>query len=244
MNGRRKVLFLNPVGTSVFDKPMYEYLEKHKDANTQIDVASLPGGPHHLEYYSYDSLVIPEILKKALDAERRGYDAFIIGCFYDPGLQEARELVDIVVTAPAESSFLIASSLGHRFSIIVGRRKWIPLMEHNIVKYGFKERFCSFKYVGLGVHDFHKDEKETTRRITQAAKEAINEGAEVIILGCTAFFGFYKILQEEIGPVIAALKYAEFFVDLRKVSGWSYSRVGGLEKPPLNEIKSWNLFAP
>jgi allantoin racemase len=40
----------------------------------------------------------------------------------------------LVVTAPAEASMHIAVTLGQRFSIIVGRTKWIPLMRENVIK--------------------------------------------------------------------------------------------------------------
>ncbi|MEM3929894.1 MAG: aspartate/glutamate racemase family protein, partial [Candidatus Korarchaeum sp.] len=135
MPGRR-ILFLNPIGTPVFDDMMMSYLNEHKDIETEVDVISLPNGPHHLEYYSYDSLVSPYILREVVKAERSGYDAFIIGCFYDPALIEAREVSNIVVAGPAESSLFIASLLGGKFSVVVGRRKWIPLMEEDVVRYG------------------------------------------------------------------------------------------------------------
>ncbi|MCS7103319.1 MAG: aspartate/glutamate racemase family protein [Candidatus Korarchaeum sp.] len=246
MAGRR-ILFLNPIGTTVFDETMRNYLNEYKDTETDVDVISLPSGPHHLEYYSYDSIVSPVILKEVIKAERSGYDAFIIGCFYDPALIEAREVSKIVVTGPAESSFFIASLLGGKFSVVVGRRKWIPLMEENVVKYGLRDRLVSLEPIGLGVHDLHKDEDETKARTIQAAKKAIEKGAEVIVLGCTVFFGFYRELQSEIGvpvvdPVIASLKVAELKVDLKRKCGWSYSRVGLYEMPPRSEIDEWSLF--
>src|SRR5450756_2504236 len=121
-------------------------------------------------------------------AENDGVDAAVIGCFYDPGLREAREITErMVVTAPAEASMHIASTLGHTFSIIVGRNKWIPQMHENVVKYGFRDRLASFKSVDLGVYDFMKDVNETNRRLTAAAREAVEQDrAEVVILGCTA----------------------------------------------------------
>jgi len=243
----RRILFLNPVGTPVFDNMMKSYLNEHKDAETEVDVISLPSGPHHLEYYSYDTTVAPAILREAVKAERNGYDAFIIGCFYDPALIEAREVSNIVVTGPAESSLFVASLLGGKFSIIVGRRKWIPLMEENVVKYGLKDRLVSLEPIGLGVYDLHKDENETKTRTIQAAKKAIEKGAEVIILGCTVFLGFYRELQSAIGvpvvdPVVASLKVAELKIDLKRKCNWSYSRIGLYEMPPHSEIEEWGLF--
>ncbi len=153
----------------------------------------------------------------------------------------------MVITAPAESSMHIASTLGDKFSIIVGRRKWIPLMMENVIKYGFKDKLVSFESVELGVWDFHKDVDETKRRIMRAAKNAVDKGAEVIILGCTVLFGFFKEVEKEVGipvidPIIASLKWAEFLVELKRKIGWQYSRIGLYEKPPIDEITKWKLF--
>ncbi|HIP99348.1 TPA: hydantoin racemase [Candidatus Bipolaricaulota bacterium] len=243
-----KILWINPIGTDLFDAPIGEFIGKAKAPETEIDVVSLRRGPMHLEYHYYEALVLADTLHEVRRAEVEGYDAAVIGCFYDPGLMEARETTDrLVVTAPAESAMHIATTLGYTFSVIVGRKKWIPKMHENVVKYGFSTRLASFKSVELGVYDFQRDKQETARRLRQAAKEAVEvDRAEVIVLGCTIEFGFYRELQRELGvpvidAVIAPLKYAEFLVELRDRFGWSHSKVYGYQSPPPDEIRAWRL---
>ena len=245
---KKKILWINPVGTNIYDKLIYEYLCTAKEEDTAIDVVSLEKGPMHLEYYLYESLVLLDTLKRVKQAEKEGYDATIIGCFYDPGLSEAREIVEkMCITGPAESSMHIASTLGNKFSIIVGRNKWIPQMMENVVNEGFKDKLASFKSVGLGVYEFHEDEKLTEKLLKEAAKEAVEKDkAEVIILGCTIQFGFYKKLEEYLGvpvidAVLAPLKYAEFLAELKQRIYWTHSKIGGYETPPISEIKDWKL---
>jgi len=200
-----KILWIDPVGTDLFDQPIKEFLETAKRPETKLDVVSLARGPMHLEYHYYEALILTDTLHAVRKAELDGYDAAVIGCFYDPGLREAREITErLVVTAPAEAAMHIATTLGHTFSILVGRKKWIPKMHENVVKYGFTDQLASFKSLGMGVYEFQKDPAETARRMRAAAREAVEvDGAEVIILGCTIEFGFYKELQEELGvPVI------------------------------------------
>ncbi|HIH96230.1 MAG TPA: hydantoin racemase [Thermoplasmata archaeon] len=245
---KKKILYINPVGTDIFDQQIKEILKKESQADTEIEVASLKKGPCHLEYYSYETLVLPDILYLIKRTEEEGYDAAIIGCFYDPGLREAREISEIVIVAPAEASMHIASTLGNKFSIIVGRKKWIPQMMDNVVRYGLKEKLASFKSVDLGVYNFHKSEKGTAEMLKKVSKEAIEkDGAEVIILGCTIQFGFFKELQDYLGaPVIDAVicpfKFAEFLVELKKRYKWGHSRVCEYEPPPIKEIKKWKLW--
>ena len=46
---------------------------------------------------------MPKILKIIKEAEKENFEGAIIGCFYDPGLREAREIAEkLVVAAPAE----------------------------------------------------------------------------------------------------------------------------------------------
>lgn len=241
-----RILFINPVGTSISDTLKKEYINQYKRPDTEVSVVSLGKGPHHVEYYSYEALVIPEVLRLVKKAEREGYDAAVIGCFYDPGLHEAREISNIIVTAPCESSLHLAATLGNKFTIIVGRRKWIPIVEKNVTNYGLRDKLLSIKPVGLGVHEFRKDREETKKRLANIAREAVNEGAEVLILGCTALFGLFKELQESVGvpvidPIIASLKYAELLVEIKRCTGWSHSKVGEYEPPPEKEIKEWGL---
>jgi allantoin racemase len=243
-----RILYINPVGTKVMDAAMLRELRGAAAKGTEVDLVSMQRGPQHVEYHYYESLVLADVLHKVKEAENDGYDAAVLGCFYDLGLQESRELSErMVVTAPAESAMLLACSLGYKFSIIVGRRKWIPQMHDTAVRYGLKDRLASFRTIDMGVLEFQRDHAKTSRAQIDEGRKAIElDGAEVLILGCTAEFGFWQKLQKELGvpvldPVITPLKYAEHLVTLRDSYGWSHSKVGSYESPPLREIRGWRL---
>ena len=182
------------------------------------------------------------LTRKAADR----YDAVVIGCFYDVGLREAREVSGrAIVTAPCQSATAIASNLGNTFSVLVGRRKWIPKMRENVHLYGHGHRLVSMRPLDLGVHDFQADHDRTCDRLLAEGRKAVQEdGAEVIILGCTAEYGFYKEMQDALGvpvidAVLAPFKYAEFLADLAGRFGWHPSRMWGSEAPPQGELIAW-----
>jgi len=246
---RQRVLWINPLGTDVFDEPIRDELERVKLVDTEVEVRSLGRGPHHLEYSCYEAAAVPDILALLAQAEGEGFDAAVIGCFYDTALRPAREITSrMAVAAPCESALHITSTLGDSFSIVVGRRKWVPEMRDNVRRYGFGDRLASFKVIDLGVHDFQADPAETRRRILAAGREAIeSDGAEVVVLGCTAEFGFFEELQGELGvPVIdatvAPFKYAELLGELARL-GWRTSEVGGYAPPPPAEAEAFGLAA-
>lgn len=234
-----KIIYIDPVGPEIACPGIIDNLGDIKNSETNLDFTHLDSGPSNLEYRYSEALVVPGLLNKIKKLEKEGYDGAIIGCFYDPGLYEAREILNqMVVTAPAEASMHIGAVLGHRFSVLVGRRKWIPRITENISKYGITGKFASFKSLEMGVDDFQGNKEITLAQMEKLAREAVEEdGAEVIILGCTMQFGYYQKLQEAVGvpvidPVIAALKHAEMLISLREKVGLYVSKKYAFESPP------------
>jgi allantoin racemase len=244
-----RMMWIEPIGGGTYAGDTLNILSAARRAGTQVDLVSLPDDrPTHLEYHAYEALVVADIVRLTHQAADE-YDAVVIGCFYDVGLREAREVSGrAVVTAPCQSATAIARELGNTFSVLVGRRKWIPKMRENVRLYGHAHAMVSMRLLGLGVHDFQADHDRTRDRLMTEGRAAIQEdGAEVLILGCTAEFGFYKEMQEELGvPVIDAIlapfKYAEFLAELAERFGWHPSRMWGGEAPPPEEVTAWGLF--
>lgn len=243
-----KILWINPVGTDRYDRAVGALLKREARRETEVDVVSLPEGrPQHLEYHCYEAIVTPDIVRLVY-AFRQRYDAFVIGCFYDVALREAREVsAGAVVLAPCQSSLVYATHLGNSFSVLVGRRKWIPKMQENIRSYGCAEKLASMRALELGVLDFQRDPEATARRMLEEGKKAVEEdGAELLVLGCTIEFGFYREMQERLGvPVIDAVlspfKLAETLGETARRFGWAPSRSGGCESPPEEEAGRWGV---
>ena len=259
INMNIKVMYLNPVSDSSDDQVFADMVAEYKYPGTAAAVASLnprtvPATMNHLEYRAYESLIVSDTVKAARQASKHGYDALVIGCFYDPALHDAREICgDTIVVAPCQASIVTALNLANNFSILIGRTKWEDQMRQTVYDYGYRDQLASFQAVDLGVQDFHKDPAVTEQKLQQAALEAVTvHKAQAIILGCTMEIGFYRKLQQflraELGahvpvidPAIAAFKAAENAA-LQKQFGWRNSRIWGMQAPPEDELKQFNIF--
>jgi allantoin racemase len=110
-----------------------------------------------------------------------------------------------------------------------------------------EKRLASFKPVDLAVLEFRQNKRETMRRLQAAGREAIEQdGAEAIILGCTATYGFGQELQSELGvpvidPIIASLKHAEFLSEVGGRYDWRQTKIGAYESPSEAEMAGWKL---
>ncbi|HEY0289333.1 MAG TPA: aspartate/glutamate racemase family protein [Pseudomonas sp.] len=245
------IRWLNPIGFATFDKPIAQLLHSIKQPSTQVEVVSfdLQPSPTHLEYRAYEALTYERTVRIARDCAQQDIDALVIGCFYDPALQDAREISgNSLVIAPCQASLQVVANLANRFSIIVGRNKWIEQMRAKVRDYGAADQLASMRPLGMGVDEFQRDPALTRRRIIEQARLAVEEdGAEAIVLGCTIEFGFFEQVQQEIGvpvidPVVAAFKQAESLAAMKRRFGWSPSRVGSCESPSEAEIKTFGLF--
>lgn len=245
------VLWLNPIGSAAFDQPIADLLSGIKQTSTSIEVVSFDMNPTptHLEYRAYESLIHERSVRVARDCAARQVDAMVIGCFYDPALEAAREISGrTVVVGPCQASLQIVANLANRYSVIVGRAKWIEQMTARVREYGGIDRLASMRPLDMGVDEFQRDHALTRRRIVEQARRAVEEdGAEAIVLGCTIEFGFFQQVQEAVGvpvidPVVAAFKMAESLAGMKQRFGWVPSRVGSCEPPPEAEIEAFGLF--
>ena len=257
-----KVMYLNPVGNSAYDRVFADMIEQYKYPATSADVVSMnPAGvPHdmnNLEYRSYESFIVNDTVKAARYASEQDYDAMVIGCFYDPALHDAREISgNTIIVAPCQASIVTALNIANNFSILIGKTKWENQMRQSVYEYGYRDKLASFQPIDMRVAEFHEDPARTRKRLQAAAVEAVQvHKAESIILGCTLEIGFYRELQDYlkgpeafpgasipvIDPSIAAFKAAENAALLKKY-GWQNSRYGSMQPPPEDELRAFNLF--
>lgn len=178
-----------------------------------------------------------EIAKSIYEAYKKGYDAAIVGCFSDPGLHEARSIVDIPVTGVCESSLLLASCLGAKFSVLVYNRQSKPRIKRIIESHGLDSRLASIRPLNITLTEARKLYDDPNRFINlfkEIGKDAIErDGAEVLIPGCTIFSAILtenKIYEIDGCPILdcvaTAIKIAESLVDLKRAFGIKVSRSG------------------
>jgi len=216
-----KILVLNPIITKEFNKETEEFFRKYASEDFEVDAVNIKFGPASIETHYDAEVAATFIVREVEKAEKAGYDAVIINCFDDPALDAAREAVNIPVVGPGEASIYLACMLGEKFSILTVGPPYVKrLPTPRIRKMGLTSRFASEISIDVKVLDIEKDRKRTFSLLVEAGRRAVEEdGADVLILGCTGLVGFDKELQRKlkvpvIYPGLVALKFAETFVKL------------------------------
>jgi len=220
-------------------------------ADTKIDIKSVkPGLSRAFDpIYSYFALLNKvAIIDKIIEADREGYDAAIVGCFFDPGVREAREIVNIPVIGLAESTMLFACLLGHRFAVVtINERKGIPEVENLIRLYGLESRAITNPVRTIDmptIEVFTKGMEHpeiVAADILEQSKKCVADGAEAIAVGCNGLGPLCTVsnvveVEESHTPILdcvsVAIKVAETVVDSRKALGIPIPSRAGLYKGP------------
>jgi len=180
-------------------------------------VWDVEGGPASIESVYEEYLSVPGALARIQEAACSGVDGIILGCFGDPGVEAARELLTIPIVGPGEASMLFAASLGHRFTIITVLDSVINPLRRLARDVGVDSKLTSVRAVNVPVLELAGQRESTYRQMLGAAQLARDaDGAEVVVLGCMtmAFLGEHRRLAGAVSlpvvnPVQAALKLVE-----------------------------------
>lgn len=236
----KKILVINPVADSKWNKTDSDYLKKIAREGMVVEVVNIKVGPSSIETFYDEAFALPGILK-TVDEYKTKCDAIVINCFADPAVNAARELTDVPVVGPAEASMMIALMLGHNFGVISTFKNsgpWIELQARNI---GIEQRLAGAIGIDIPVLELEKDLKKTARYLVDAARYLIeSKGAEVIVLGCTGMAPVAKTIKEElevpvIEPMATAFKVAELIISLKL----THSKTGLYMTPSKDKIKSF-----
>jgi allantoin racemase len=232
------IWWINPVGTSSFDEEVVQAWAAVGGSPDGAVVTHLPSGPTNLEYRFYAHQVIGPILDLARQAQDAGARSVVIGCFFDVGLAELRESLELPVIGMGEASMLLASTLGHRFTVIAGRRNWVAQIENQALLAGVDRRLASIRVVDVGVEQALADPETYVDRVKTAARLAAErDAAEVVVFTEILPLHVSTTLKSELGvscvdPGIAAWKWAEMMGGLYENAGISHSKLGSYEPAP------------
>jgi allantoin racemase len=164
-------------------------LSKAAAPGTEIDVRGLAPGKAIADQYRYlEFRDTGEILENGLRAEREGYDAFLIGNIFEPGLHALRELLNIPVLGLCEASVHLACLMGARFSVVNANAKFAQRVGENIAATGLADRLASMEEIEIErAGEFDRAfEDESARqavieRFRAAARRGLDNGAECVI---------------------------------------------------------------
>lgn len=234
-----RILVINPNTNPKNTKVIEEAISNFLTPDIQVDVVNPEKGPLGLESYYHNYLASVEVHKMVVDAEKQGYDGVVIACYGDPGIEAAKELVNIPVAGITEASYALARLLATKFLVVVSADTAVPRQIRYIKKLGIPDHQYAVRPIGITVLGVMADRVSAKDLIAKNCEQSLKEtNAELIVMGCSGFSGLRSELERQLGvpiidPVVAGVHVCATLVNM----GLSQSKLSTYRTPPPFEIK-------
>ena len=250
-----RLLLINPNTSTAMTAGMAAAARSIAAPGTEIVARQPSFGPASIEGHFDEAFGAAGVAEQAALAAGEGFDATVIACFGDPGLDAAREVLRGPVLGIAEAAFHAAAMLATGFSVVTTMTRTCVIAERLVVRYGFERSCRGIHGTDIAVLDLEHVGGETVDRIEAAARQALaRDHSEAIVLGCGGMAPLCSTLSARLGvPVVdgvaAAVKFAEGLAALglftpktgdyapplaKPWSGWAagFSGLGGVGAGP------------
>lgn len=226
-----------------------EFLEAHASRvlgdEATITVHGLKAGSYHGRAptpalgnaFAYHR-ILDQVLDNAVEAERTGYDAFVVGSFSEPFLREMRSVVRIPVLSIVESALLVSCSLGKKIIPVANGPELAAIVQASVEKHGLRERVMSAGTLSPAWHEpemaaAFSNPAALIAAFTATAQRYIDQGAEVIVPAegvLCAVLASGNVTEIGGAPVVDVFGvtwlYGVMMVKMQRVFGLKVSNVG------------------
>ncbi|MDI3335681.1 aspartate/glutamate racemase family protein [Defluviimonas aestuarii] len=226
-----RILVINPNTTRHMTEKVGAAARRVALPGTEIIAVNPNEGPAAIEGYYDEAMCVPGLLDIIRTTD--GFDAVVIACFDDTGLDAARCLTDRPVIGIGEAAYHMASMLSNKFSVVTTLARSVPALQHNLTRYGLAARCANVRASDVPVLELESPGSDARGRISAEVARAIAEDkAEAIVLGCAGMADFAASLSAKHGVpvidgVVSAVALSEAMVRLNLHT----SRLGGYAPP-------------
>lgn len=199
-----KVVMINPNSTEYITEMLAQAASEMEATGVEVQVITNHGGPPAIESDEDVANCASSMLKTL---RRHPADAYVVGCFSDPGVGMAQEQLAAPVFGIAESSIRAALEISPRIGIIAGLEKAIPRHQIYWEKLGATTNIVDEIACGRGVLDLESE--ESYQDVRTAGTQLREAGAEAIVLGCAGMTEMADRLAQDLGiPVVEPCRAA------------------------------------
>lgn len=237
--GMTRILVVNPNTNPKNTKVIADAIAPFAPLGVKVETVSPNKGPVGLESYYHNYIASVNVHKRIVEAEKEGYDGVVIACYGDPGIEGAKELVDIPVVGITEASYALARILATKFLVVVSAETAVPRQIRYIKSLGLPDYQYAVRPIGLTVLGVMADRMSAKDMIAKNCEIALKEtGSEIIVMGCSGFSGLRAELEKQlnvpiIDPVVAGVQVCAALIRM----GLAQSKVSTYKTPPFFEIK-------
>jgi allantoin racemase len=197
-----RILVINPNSNTAVTAAIDAAADPFRFADgPEIVSLTLEDGPYGVETQKdADSVTMP--LRRTLD-EAVDFDAFVIACYSDPGIQVCREARRGPVFGIGECAIATALTRGDRFGVLAISNRSVARHMRYLRQIGMTSRLAGERSLDMSVAETASGKGTLERMIEVGRVLTQQDGADVLIMGCAGMARHRSELEKQVGvPVI------------------------------------------
>ena len=228
-----RLLVVNPNTTAAMTQRIGAAASRAAGPGVEVAAVNPASGPASIEGYFDEVFAAPGVVEEVAKGDAAGFDAFVVACFDDTGLEAARAAARGPVIGVGEAAFHLAALIAHRFSVVTTLSRSIAPIETNLTKYGLASRCARVRACEVPVLALDDPTSGAREKLSAEIDRAIAEdAAEAIVLGCAGMAELAASLAREHGaPVIDGVAAAVKLIEGLGALGLATSKLGPYAPP-------------
>jgi Asp/Glu/hydantoin racemase/predicted amidohydrolase len=202
-----RILLCNPNATEFMTDACLEMVKSTLPADVSVYGFTAPKPAPSAIEGNFDNIMSGAAAARAIIPIADQYDAFLVACYSDHALiRMLREELSQPVVGIMEASLFAARTLGSRFGIVAtsGRSKYMA--EDSIRHYGLEGHCAGVRSCHLGVLELEsKPEKEVLSIMCEVGKKLVEDGADVLTLGCAGMTNMKAAVEAAVGEDVQVI---------------------------------------
>ncbi|MEL6677658.1 MAG: aspartate/glutamate racemase family protein [Pseudomonadota bacterium] len=205
------VIIINPNSTTLMTEAM---LEAARCACPSLTFEGWTShrGPPAIQGPEDGARAEAPLLDLVQEADARGAQGIVIGCFDDTALAQASKLASCPVIGIGQASYHHAALRGWRFSVVTTLAVSVPILEQNINDLGLDRFLGRVRASDVAVLELNEDQSAADARVVAEAERAAREDdVDAVILGCAGMVEVADKVRRSVGlsvldPTIVAAR--------------------------------------
>jgi allantoin racemase len=160
-------------------------------------------GPYTIEG-ALDAALATAGMLEVVAAYKDPFDAVVVACFGDPGVEALRMLVRVPVIGIGAASFMHAACLSQHFAIVTPVSSTQARYAAVAAAMGLDSQFVGAYPTPLSVADFESDDPAVLETLVFHAEQAVKDGADCLLFGCAGIADQIHDIEARVGVTCVA----------------------------------------
>jgi allantoin racemase len=160
-------------------------------------------GPHTIEG-ALDAALATAGMLEVVAAYDDPFDAVVVACFGDPGVEALRMLVRVPVIGIGAASFMQAACISQHFAIVTPVAGTPARYTAVTAAMGLSRQFVGAYQTPLSVADFESDNPAVLETLVFHAEQAVKDGADCLLFGCAGIADQIRDIEDHVGVTCIA----------------------------------------